>query len=400
MKFGEIGISIYKDGFQIPEDTDILYIVGKDLYMYKRFGILESLVKVDHIDHLPELKPFAKLNMAKISKESLASIIVFFKKVYETYRAEAGVRIFYNPRTKHYILDVPKQKISGAQVEWDNSHPPTGYLYAGTLHSHVAMSAFHSGVDKGSESKLDGIHIVIGNVDTNTPSVMATIVVNGNRFKLDEEDVLRYMEINITEREEVKYSSSAVYEDYVSSKVSSHNSTDVTAQTQSFKFRCNVDVDLETVEIPEGWYENIVYEPEIIYKYVDGKLVKCSKYSNSSVYVPSETKYLPKPAKNYDYNPKSPIVSPSCYSGDDTDYFPLIDYTICPKCRYREVAIAAMNSGFNDDLMLSHCGYYGEHAPTNDNSMYDLQYDTLGNMVDADGNIIISRKELEPYEAD
>ncbi len=57
-----------------------------------------------------------------------------------------------------------------------------------------------------------------------------------------------------------------------------------------------------------------------------------------------------------------------------------------------------MNGGFVDDLMLTTVGCYGMHTD-NDNSQYDLKYDSLGNMVDADGNIIISAKELEPYEA-
>jgi hypothetical protein len=401
MKFGEISTIIYHEGYQIPENQDCMYLIGGNgTFMYKKFGILESLVKVDGISHLPKLETFGRLNMAKIPKELLAMVIVFFKQIYETYKAEAGVRIFYNPRTRHYILDVPKQKISGAQVDWDNSHPPTGYLYAGTLHSHVAMSAFHSGIDKGSEGKLDGIHIVIGNVNTPTPSITGAVVINANRFKLCEDDILKYMDINIVEREEVVKSSgycasSSVYEDYVSSKVSSHNSEDITAQIKSFKFRCLVDVDLSTVEVPQEWYDNIVYAPEVVYKFVDGKLVKGSKWSNTSnPYVPSETKYLPKPDPNYDYPPAS---STSPYD-DDTDYFPLIDNTICPKCRYREVAILAMNGGFVDDLMLTTVGCYGMHTD-NDNSQYDLKYDSLGNMVDADGNIIISAKELEPYEA-
>ncbi len=397
MKFGQIDVIVYKDGYQIPEDENILYLIAKNgIFMYKKSRLLRSLVKVDGINHLPSLEPFGELDIPRISKEMLAPVIIFFKKIYEMYKAEAGVRIFYNSQTKHYILDVPKQKISVAQVEWENSHPPTGYQYVGTIHSHVTMSAFHSGVDKGSEDKLDGIHIVFGNVDTDEPSVTGTIVINANRFKLDEESLLRYFERNITNREEtIKYSCNSMYEDYVASKTNDCNTGDITAKTKAFKLRFNIDIDMSSVEVAKEWYESIIYEQEVIYKMVYGKLIRCSKYSNISVpkvNLPLETKYLSKPDPDYNYKPISPIVIPSSIhipsNNMDSDYncYPLIDYTICPKCRYREVAIAALELGFVDNLLLTTIGCYGEP---------NFQYDSFGNMIDTDGNIIISAKELE-----
>lgn len=405
MKFGEIPVVVLpaKGEFVLPKDVDIMYLVaGNGSYVLKNLGISTSLTKIDCIDHLPELKPFGELNIPRIPKEFLASSLKFFKQIYETYKSEAGIRIFYNPYTQWYLLDVPKQKISGASVDWENSNPPEDFMYIGTLHSHVTMSAFHSGTDKGSEGKLDGIHVVFGHVNTDEPSVTAAIVINGNRFQLNEESILKHLDINITRREEVKYvSSGAVWEDYAASKVCSHNVADVTAQSTATKFHFNLDLDMEQVEVPEEWYENMIYTPDVVYRFVDGKLVRCSSYSGNQN-TSSTTKYLPAPtstAEKHNYSPVSPIASPSCYSGDDTDYYPLPDYTICPKCQYREIAIQAMEQGYVDSLLLTTVGCYGEHTPNRDHE-YEISYDGNGNMVDVDGTILMTREELEAYEAD
>lgn len=401
MKFGDIPVVVLPKGdFTLPSDQDIVYLIaGNGNFVLKNLAISRSLTKVDCIDQLPKLEPFGELNIPHIPKELLAQSLKFFKQIYETYKSEAGIRIFYNPNTKWYLLDVPKQKISGASVDWENSNPPQGFMYIGTLHSHVTMSAFHSGVDKGSEGKLDGIHVVFGHIDMDNPSVTAAVVINGNRFQLNEEGIQKHLDVVITSREEVKYvsSSNSLWEDYAASKVSSHNMIDVTAQQVATKFHFNLDVDMDQVEVPVEWYENMIYTPDVVYRFVDGKLVKCG----SGKYTSSETKYLPAPtsAKKPDYSPVSPVVSPSCYTGDDTDYYPLPDYTICPKCQYREIAIQAMETGYVDNLLLTAVGCYGEHTPSRDHE-YEISYDSNGNMIDADGAIIMSREELKAYEAD
>lgn len=400
MKFGEIPVIILPKDYVLSEDHDLLYIVaGNGNFVLKNQQLLRSLTKVNEISHLPKLQPFGEMKIPKIYKDLLAQGLKFFKQIYETYKSEAGIRIFYNPYTEFYLFDVPNQKISGTSTDWKNSSPPKDFMYVGTLHSHGgAMSAFHSGTDKGSEGELDGIHIVFGHINTDTPSVTAAIVINGNRFQLKEEEILRYLDIVITNREEIKYvSSGVVWEDYAASKVSTHNMMDVTAQPIATKFHFSLDVDMDTVEIPIEWYENMIYTPDVVYKFVGGKLIKCSLSSNTA-YIPSETKYLPSPAAIPKYSPTSPISRPDCYGSDDIDYYPMIDYTICPKCHYREIAIKAMEDGLIDELLLTTMGCYGEHT-SNNNRDFELSYDSNGNMIDSEGVIIMTKEEVSSYES-
>ena len=55
---------------------------------------------------------------------------------------------------------------------------------AGTIHSHAAMSAFHSGTDDHDEQFFDGVHITIGKLDS-VPEYSCSLVVHGKRAMFD-----------------------------------------------------------------------------------------------------------------------------------------------------------------------------------------------------------------------
>jgi hypothetical protein len=52
----------------------------------------------------------------------------------------------------------------------------------GTIHSHGAFAAFASSIDEADEASLDGLHLVVGDLDRRAPSYAAAIAIDGQRF--------------------------------------------------------------------------------------------------------------------------------------------------------------------------------------------------------------------------
>ena len=81
-------------------------------------------------------------SLPKIPIQALYNIIFFFRDVYEKFKSEVYVQIFWNKVKKDYFLYVPKQTISGAQVNFENNAEMfnnTDYVIACEIHSHNVM---------------------------------------------------------------------------------------------------------------------------------------------------------------------------------------------------------------------------------------------------------------------
>ena len=173
---------------ELPTD-DIFYVVAKEgIYIRKKLGIMDSLVPVKKISTLQDIQTTARMNVKKIPGGQFAKVIAFFKEVYKEHRAEAIVLLFYNEETKVYKIVPPVQKVNAASIEYDRGLTLDGWTMAGSIHSHAAMSAFHSGVDHDDETSFDGLHLTIGNAGDDQVSISASIVSNGHRFMVDPED--------------------------------------------------------------------------------------------------------------------------------------------------------------------------------------------------------------------
>ncbi len=174
------------DGNQeIPKD-DIFYIVSKEgIFLKKKLGLLESITPVNQISILNNLNIVskAKMNIPKISTIKFLKIITFFRKVYELYKGEAIVLIYYNELSKKFKLYAPTQTVSSCSLDYSINNIPN-YNLIGDIHSHGSLSAFHSGVDSHDEKEFDGLHITLGNINNSdlSFSISSSIVINGSRF--------------------------------------------------------------------------------------------------------------------------------------------------------------------------------------------------------------------------
>lgn len=187
---------IHLDGTQKIPDDDICYILAKGgTYLKKKVGLIESLTPVKQISILEDVQPYARMDIPKIHGEDFGKIMSFFKKVYEEYRSEAIVLLYYNSKKSTYTIHVPFQKVNGGSVDYVKGISLPNHIQIGTIHSHANFSAFHSGVDDKDEEHFDGIHITIGDNMDQFPSIAASIVVNGTRFQISPIDYITKMEV-------------------------------------------------------------------------------------------------------------------------------------------------------------------------------------------------------------
>lgn len=185
------------DGKTEPPTDPIFYVVAKDgIYLKKTMGHFDTLNKVDAISILDECTSYAKLDVAKIKTRQVAQILTLFREVYKKYHAEANVILHYNRKRKTYRIDVPKQGVSGAAVDYVNGEDTyKDYIRIGTIHSHASMSAFHSGTDHGDEMNWDGLHITFGKMNNEFFDISCSIMSGGERFMVQPQDYLEDIEL-------------------------------------------------------------------------------------------------------------------------------------------------------------------------------------------------------------
>jgi len=128
------------------------------------------------------------LDVNQISKESLFQIITFFKDIAERmHNAEALVYGYYHLTTKTWLLDVPKQQVSGGGVKAEPSpeleRASSGYIRVFDIHSHNSMPAFFSGTDNKDEAG-DKIYLVVGKIDDKVPQINIRGGGRNKRIKL------------------------------------------------------------------------------------------------------------------------------------------------------------------------------------------------------------------------
>lgn len=134
------------------------------------------------------------------------SIEGFFESVYEKYKSEVAILLYYNKDKKVWAYGVPQQTVSGASVEYDIKKGcsfiletnlgeeldklPEGFAMVGSIHSHASMSAFHSGTDDKDEFGFDGIHITIGKLNDRNHEYACRMMFGKTDIKKNLEDVV------------------------------------------------------------------------------------------------------------------------------------------------------------------------------------------------------------------
>jgi len=195
-KLEDLAVPVYfmTPGKRLPKRGPYYVIAHDGVYFRKDTDLINALVKVDGVDFLRRVKTFATFDLPKISLEMILQTVVFFRLVYSLQKTEVTLMLFYNPETKHLVIDCPQQIVGWPYVKWYDSQmiyqDDHDYLCVGTIHSHGSLFPEHSDIDMLDTKNSDGLHIVIGDLDKPFVTFDCNVVVNGNYFHRDPTEVI------------------------------------------------------------------------------------------------------------------------------------------------------------------------------------------------------------------
>jgi hypothetical protein len=161
------------------------FVVARDgLYLRKRSLLGVSQTKVGRIAHLPAGSEFVDYALPRVPADLMARVVGFFRAVYRLQRTEAAVLLTWHDGV--FDLVVPRQSVTSVSVAFDvrDGDVPPGWRVVGSMHSHGAYGAYASTTDEDDEAELDGLHVVVGDLDRRRTAYAAAVVVDGVRFAL------------------------------------------------------------------------------------------------------------------------------------------------------------------------------------------------------------------------
>lgn len=160
---------------------------GKSVEFKECEGLFSCLMEHE----VTKTKADFKWTGPKITCQTWAEVLAFFKWTYDTEKSEAQVRLFVHPTLGWLAWAFPQQGGTGMtskELETEEftkqraEKIPAGYMAFGTVHHHCGCSAFQSGTDETDERKQDGLHITIGNMDKPRYDIHARFYFKGHKF--------------------------------------------------------------------------------------------------------------------------------------------------------------------------------------------------------------------------
>jgi hypothetical protein len=161
------------------------FVVARDgLYLRKRSLLGVSQTRVGRIAHLPPGSEFVDYALPRVPADLMARVVGFFRAIYRLHRTEAAVLLVW--RDGVFDLVVPAQKVTSVSVSFDlrDGDVPPGWRVVGSMHSHGGFRAYASTTDEDDEAELDGLHVVVGDLERRSIGYAAAVVVDGVRFEL------------------------------------------------------------------------------------------------------------------------------------------------------------------------------------------------------------------------
>lgn len=190
--------SIYqipKDGAPLPVAPHPYYPISKDgMYLYRKLLIGHGYVPQKTLPKTlksigENTKGLFYWTAPPVPAEVCASIVSFFRHIFEKQRTEAEVLLLIHKETMEWKVWIPTQEVSysGVKSVYEPADIPKGYVLVGTMHSHCDFGAFHSGTDTNDAREFDGLHITIGKIMEDKPEIAAMVMMNKVQFIYDED---------------------------------------------------------------------------------------------------------------------------------------------------------------------------------------------------------------------
>jgi hypothetical protein len=193
---------VLKDGATaLPEVPACFIVASNGVFLQRTTELFSATVRVEGVPGLQPHDDTLSLRIPRLPRSHLERAMGFFHAVYERWRAEGILIMFYSPSLQRFVLDAPPQVVTGRfehgrfraelRLEYGACETPAGdYVKLGTFHSHGYASPRHSGIDIHDEMFDTGLHLTAGYVDSTLPEFAAAFVVGRTRFAVAPEDVL------------------------------------------------------------------------------------------------------------------------------------------------------------------------------------------------------------------
>ena len=163
------------------------FLTGRDgHYLRKRTRLFEACVRTPNNPEMPELQESAKWLAPKIPYAVIADCVAFFRAVWAEHGSEAIALLFLEDGI--WSAEAPQQSVGPAALSYGSL--PQGRRSVGSIHSHGAMRAFHSGTDLRDAEEFDGVHLVVGRLDLPCPEFASALHVNGRQFVMDPKEIV------------------------------------------------------------------------------------------------------------------------------------------------------------------------------------------------------------------
>lgn len=186
---------------------DFAYVISSQGVFIKRNNFIYSgFFKCDG-KQLGEVDTSIKTKFDfRIPWKLFLSIESLFEKIYDKYKSEVAVILFYNQEKKEWAYGLPQQTVTGSSVDYDLKKGCSYVMESaldkeldklegewsmvGSIHSHASMTAFHSGTDNKDEFGFDGIHITIGKLNERNHEYACRLMFGKSEYKKNLEDVV------------------------------------------------------------------------------------------------------------------------------------------------------------------------------------------------------------------
>jgi hypothetical protein len=190
-----------KTGKPPDPSLSLFYLVAASgVFLVKKSGLYFSVTRTEKILGLADQDEELILKFPRVPRQLMATVYGFFRQVFRLYQGEAVALIFYSPEQKRFRVGVPPQKLfryqscgrwrTEGRVVYGHYPRPDGFLKLGDIHSHGDEPAFFSNIDAEDDAKQDGLRIVLGHMDRESPDMEVSFVAGGTRFALQPHDAV------------------------------------------------------------------------------------------------------------------------------------------------------------------------------------------------------------------
>lgn len=183
-------------------DGDVHYVLGSNgAFKVAKIGgkddPVEALaVRRTYKPSLDPIKPDLTLKrITPIPRPMILKALAIFRKAYERWRSEFIVVLRW--RNGEYRMEPADFGAVGPGA----LHYHISGATVGTIHSHGSMGAFFSGTDDGDDLENPGIHIVMGNVSSHSPSAVGSFTAEGSRLSLSVKPIQQEEVFDISDKE-------------------------------------------------------------------------------------------------------------------------------------------------------------------------------------------------------